>query len=188
MLRATELQNQNHSIVRLEVGQPNFLTPSHIIDSTIAALRENKTSYIPNAGLTELRQAISEHYTHQGIETVNSQIIVTSGSMLSMYSLFIALLSPGDECLLPLPGFGNYQQISSMVRAKAIPYLCRPSDGYLPQMEEIELLISERTKCIVICNPGNPTGAVYPPSLLQSIIELCQRRGVFVISDGEMNP
>lgn len=158
----------------------------HIIQSTIAALNQKKTAYIPNAGSTELRQVVSDLYSQRGIQTNASQIIITSGSMLAMYSLSLALLSPGDECLIPLPGFGNYQQMTSMMRAKSVPYLCRPSDGYLPRLEELASLITSRTRCIIICNPGNPTGAVYPPSLLCEIIKLCQKRGVFVISDGRL--
>eukprot|EP01036_Dinobryon_divergens_P025069 gene25069-33582_t len=182
MLRASELQ-KTHEIVHLEVGQPNFSTPVHIIESTIAALNQKKTAYIPNAGSTELRQVVSDRYGQRGIQTNASQIIITSGSMLAMFSLCLALLSPGDECLIPLPGFGNYQQMVSMVKANSVPYLCRPSEGYLPRIEELASLITARTRCIIICNPGNPTGAVFPPSLLRDIIELCQKRGVFVISD-----
>ncbi len=131
-----------------------------------------------------MRQAVSDRYSQRGIQTSISQIIITSGSMLAMFSLSMALLNPGDECLVPLPGFGNYQQMASMVKAKSVPYLCRPSEGYLPRIEELASLITVRTRCIIICNPGNPTGAVYPPALLRDIIELCQKRGVFVISDG----
>ena len=170
----------------MEVGQPNFSTPVHIIESTIAALNQKKTAYIPNAGSTELRQVVSDRYSQRGIQTNPSQIIITSGSMLAMFSLCLALLSPGDECLIPLPGFGNYQQMVSMVKANSVPYLCRPSEGYLPRIEELASLITSRTRCIIICNPGNPTGAVFPPSLLREIIELCQKKGVFVISDGRL--
>jgi len=186
MLRATELELSvlPRELVRLEVGQPNFNTPAHIVNATIIALQSNKTAYIPNAGSTQLRQAISEHYCSKGIPTTHSQIIVTTGSMLSMFSLAMSLLQPGDECLHPLPGFGNYQQISSLIRCRSIPYLCRPNDGYLPRISEIERLIGPKTKCIVICNPGNPTGAVYNRKLLEEIIQLCKERNIFVISDG----
>eukprot|EP01035_Chromulina_nebulosa_P057520 gene57520-78806_t len=86
MLRASELQ-KTHEIVHLEVGQPNFSTPVHIIESTIAALNQKKTAYIPNAGSTELRQVVSDRYGQRGIQTNASQIIITSGSMLAMFSL-----------------------------------------------------------------------------------------------------
>lgn len=183
MLLASELEKSN-PVLRLEVGQPNFPTPVHIIESTIKALQQNQTTYVPNAGYTELRSAICNWYNKKGFPTDISQIIVTAGSMLSMYSLVVALLQEGDECLVPLPGFGNYQQMISLVKAKSVPYLCRRSDGYLPRVTEMEQLISPATKCIVICNPGNPTGSTFNESLLRDIGNLCKRRGVFIISDG----
>jgi len=158
----------------------------HVVSAASAALLDAANStYCPNAGLTTLRRAIANDvYTaRKKIPTTERQIIVTTGAMLSMHSLFCTLLNPGDEALLPLPGFPNYQQSVSLVGAVSVPYLCRPKDGYQPRIEEIKELMTKKTKVIVLCSPGNPTGAVLSPHLTQQIIQLASERGIFVISD-----
>jgi aspartate/methionine/tyrosine aminotransferase len=171
-------------IIHLEVGQPNFNPPARVIASTINALRDGHTTYIPNDGDRRLREVISKHYSTKMIPTSMNQIVVTAGSMLSMFSLFSILLKPDDECLIPSPGFGNYLQGIAMVHAKPVPYPTSTSTQYLSTVTAIENVINERTKCLVICNPGNPTGAVYDRDLLRDLVVLTKKHQIFLISDG----
>jgi len=97
----------------------------------------------------------------------------------------VTLLQPGDHCLLPLPGFPNYQAAVAMVGGHCVPYLCAPEDGYLPTLATIQQQATVTTKCIILCNPGNPTGATYPTELLCSIVQWAHSKGIFVISDGK---
>ena len=194
MVRADMLRDQMsksgivENIVRLEVGQPNFSTPAHVINAAHDSLRRGDTKYIPNAGLWHLREAISEEYFMKKnlIPTVPEQIIVTPGSMVSLFSLLSLFLSSGDECLVPVPGFPNYTQIISLLRAQPIPYLCKSSAGFLPQISDLENLINPRTKCIIVCNPGNPSGAKFPKVLVQEIVMFAKKHDIFIISDGQL--
>ena len=186
MAAAVKLETSSGSpVIHLEVGQPNFATPKNVVDACIDALQGGKTAYCPNAGIPELRHVIANKYNKQFPSSACSadNIMVTSGSMLSLYSLYLTLFKPGDECLIPFPGFPNYQQGLSMVHAKSVPYPCHSKNGYFPEVDDIESLIGPRTKGLLICNPGNPTGTSYPMDLMERLIALARRHDLFVISD-----
>lgn len=110
---------------------------------------------------------------------------MTLGTMLSMFSLFRAVLEPNDDCLIPFPGFPNYYQSIKLLNANAIPYITTAAENYLPTIESLEKLITSKTKCLVICNPGNPTGANFDKKLVEDIVKLTRSKGIYLISDGE---
>jgi aspartate aminotransferase len=174
-----------HPVIRLEVGQPNFATPPHVVDATIQALRDGHTAYGPSNGTLALRQAIVDRFNSDGFATNLNQIVVTVGSSLSLFSLLATILHRGDECLLPIPGFPNYMSAISLLGGKSVPYLCSPENGYLPTLETVKSSCTQNTKCLIICNPGNPTGSCYSKELLQEIILWAHGKGIFVISDGK---
>lgn len=185
MVRASKLDEEDkegRKCIRLEVGQPNFSPPKHVIEALSYAIKQQKNlTYCPNAGLPSLRKTIADMYSmRKNIPTTQEQIIITTGAMMSMHSLFCTLLNPHDEALLPLPGFPNYQQSVSLVGAISVPYLCRPSDQFLPRLKEIESKITEKTKLL---SPGNPTGAFIPPQLTKDIVQMALEKNIFVISD-----
>lgn len=181
-----DIESPLNPVIHLEVGQPNFKTPVFIVEATIKALQDGHTTYNPNNGVLSLRKAIASKYCDSGYDTQTEQIVVTVGSSLSLFSLLVTLLQPGDHCLLPLPGFPNYQAAVAMVRGHCVPYVCLPSDNYLPTLRGIQQQATEKTKCIILCNPGNPTGSTYPTHLLRSIVQWAHSKNIFVISDGEL--
>jgi len=184
MARASEIESGGTSVTHLEVGQPNFAPPQHVIDSTIASLERGETAYVANNGIAPLRDAVANYYaTVTGVPTSAENVIVTNGSMLSIYSLQSALLNPGDEVLIPNPGFPNYQQGCAMARGSTVTYPCWPSNDFLPTLQDLEQRITDRTKLLILCNPGNPTGAVYPKQLLDQILQMAVDRGLYIISD-----
>ena len=177
--------SSSSSVIHLEVGQPNFATPDNIINASVEALKAGKTAYCPNAGISELRKAVAQKYNSQNSHAAcgAENIMITTGSMLSLYSLYLTLFKPGDECLIPFPGFPNYQQGLSMVHAKPVPYPCHAKNNYLPNLADVEAMIGPRTKAILICNPGNPTGASYSMGLMENMMKLAEKYDLFVISD-----
>eukprot|EP00035_Acanthoeca_spectabilis_P013689 m.255783 g.255783 ORF g.255783 m.255783 type:complete len:423 (+) comp15948_c0_seq6:5940-7208(+) len=194
MARAWELQESlpNDRVIRLEVGQPNFPSPPHVIDATIEALHDLKNqAYIQSTGLPELREAVARRYSERHhVETVPSQILATHGAMFGMATALMATIGSGDEVLVPDPGFPNYVEAVHMMSGKAVPYPCRPQNGFLPDVAEIAERISPRTKMVVLMSPGNPTGAVMPLDLLEQIQQLALDRNVYILSDeiyGDLN-
>ncbi|MDE0169959.1 MAG: aminotransferase class I/II-fold pyridoxal phosphate-dependent enzyme [bacterium] len=170
--------------MRLEVGEPSFNTPDHIIEAALRAAREGHTGYGPNGGLASLRELLA-HKIRQidGFEVSPGDIVVTPGGMNALYSCYRALINPGDEVLLPTPGFPNMDAMVRMMGGCPVFYPLRAADGYLPDPERIAALATERSTTLFVNTPANPTGAVFPARLMQDLVELCNRHDLWLLSD-----
>lgn len=171
-------------VVSLVGGQPNFATPPHIVAAVHAALDAGHTTYISSAGIPELREAVAAKFQREsGVPTDTANTVVTSGAMAALAGSLFALLEPGDEVLLPDPGFPNYTAQAMLTGATIVPYPLRLDNDFLPDPNEVERLITPRTKAIMLCNPGNPTGQVFGRTLIEEIVALAQKHDLYVISD-----
>lgn len=195
MAKALEMEMNHDKIIHLEVGQPNFKTPKHIVDACVNSINQGNTQYIANSGIYSLRETLSKMYENDyNIKTNINNIIVTSGSMLSLHSIIRCIFNKNNNeyCLLPIPGFPNYLQTLQLLGVNALPYKCYPNNNYLPNILEIEELIQNtiklnnninKIKCMIICNPGNPTGSNFSKQLIQDMLKLAQKYNILVISD-----
>lgn len=190
MSKSAELERNEQPfgrVIHLEVGQPDFRTPSHILEATSDAVlnTESMTQYIANAGIDQLRELVADRCSREApsVATTAENILVTPGAVMAMASAFAVGLEPGDEVLVPDPGWPNYSLSAVVLSAIAVPYSCPASGGWLPSLPAIEQAITPRTKMIVLCNPSNPTGAVLPEALLRSVLELAGQHGLFVLAD-----
>lgn len=171
-------------VARLEVGEPSFVTPSHIIEGALEAARLGHTRYGPNGGLVSLRELLSEKLSSvNGIQAGVDEIVVTPGGMNALYSTFAILLEPGDEVLLPTPGFPNMDEMVRLLGGVPRFYHLRPSAGFLPDLDELASLVTDRTKAMFVNSPSNPTGRVYERDLVQRLVEFADRHDIWVISD-----
>ena len=171
-------------VIHLEVGQPDFPTPPHIVEATSRYLREGHTKYVANAGVTQLRTAVASYFQNKtGVETKVENILVTQGAVMSVATAFMALLESGDEVLLPDPGWPNYQMAVSLLYGTPVHYELRPENQFFPSLEQLEELVTPRTKLLLICTPSNPTGQVYGPELMQSLLDFARRHDLYVLSD-----
>ncbi len=170
--------------IRLEVGEPSFNTPDHIIEAALRAARDGHTGYGPNGGLASLRELLAEKIRQiDGFEVSPGDIVVTPGGMNALYSCYLALINPGDEVLLPTPGFPNMDALVRMMGGCPVFYPLRAADGYLPDPERLAALVTDRTTTVFVNTPANPTGAVFPARLMQGLVELCNRRDLWLLSD-----
>lgn len=170
--------------IRLEVGEPSFNTPDHIIAAAYEAARAGHTGYGPNGGLASLRELLARKIAHvDGFEAPPENIVVTPGGMNALYSCYLALLNRGDEVLLPTPGFPNMDALVRMMGGTPVFYSLRAADGYLPDPDSIAALVSDRTTVLFINTPSNPTGAVFPARLVRELVELCDRHDLWLLSD-----
>ena len=171
-------------VIHLEVGQPNFPTPPHIVDAMCKFAREGHTQYVANAGVIELRSAVAAYFEKRtGVKTGPENILVTPGAVMSCASAFAALLEPGEEVLLPDPGWPNYGMAVSILHGKPVAYNLRPENQFLPDLDELDALVTARTKLIVICSPSNPTGQVYDEEMMQGLVEFARRHDLYLLSD-----
>ena len=170
--------------IRLEVGEPSFTTPGHIISAAYEAARAGHTCYGPNGGLLTLRELLAEKVQAvDGFSTHPDNIVVTPGGMNALYSCYLALLNPGDEVLLPTPGFPNMDSMVRLLGGRPVFYPLRAADGYLPDPERLDGLVSDRTSILFINTPSNPTGAVFPARLMEELVTLCDHRDLWLLSD-----
>jgi len=176
--------DQNPDAIRLEVGEPSFTTPQHIIDAASSAAAAGYTRYGPNGGLTSLRELLVDKIQKvNGFKAAFDQVVVTPGAMNGLYSIYAALLNPGDEVLLPTPGFPNMDETVRLLGGQPVFYELERHDGYLPDPDRIASLVRPRTKALFLNTPNNPTGAMLPPERIEAILSVTSERGVWVISD-----
>jgi aspartate aminotransferase len=170
--------------IHLEVGEPDFPTPPHVVEAAYAAARSGHTRYAPNAGLPELREALAEKVTgRNGYEARPEQVVVTQGGVEALYSVLLTLLDPGDEVLLPDPAWPNFRMISHLLGAREALYPLTAEGGFLPRVEDLERLVSPRTRAILLNSPSNPLGAVLPRDRLAELLEFARSTGLWVLSD-----
>ena len=172
------------NVIHLEVGEPDFSTPQHITDAAFAAASAGWTKYSPNAGLSALRRQVAARASRHSKEpVVTDQVVITPGAIGALYSALMAVVDAGDEVLIPDPGWPNYEAIVHLAGARAIRYQERASRGFLPDAAEMAGLITPRTKALLINTPGNPSGAVFPESLMAEISAIVRRAGIYLVSD-----
>ncbi len=172
-------------IIHLEVGEPSFITPPHIIEQAFEAASAGATRYTQSGGVLPLRQAIADRYTEKWGKPVTPNMVMAShGGVNAINSTILALIDPGDEVLVPDPGWPNYKSILGLahgVPVRVSPWRSRPVTCQMPR--RLEALITSKTKMIITCNPGNPTGAVWPAETVEAIVKLAKKHDLYVLSD-----
>lgn len=170
--------------IRLEVGEPSFTTPEHVIDAAMNAARAGFTKYGPNGGLASLRELLAAKIAKvDGFEIDPDQVVVTPGGMNALSSTYMALIDPGDEVLIPTPGFPNMDQMVSLFGGVPVFYPLSADNAFLPDLAMLEKAATAKTKLLFVNTPSNPTGAVFPPGLMEGLVELCQRHDLWLLSD-----
>jgi aspartate aminotransferase len=184
LVKARALEAQGRRVVHLEIGEPDFDTPSHIIQAGQAALESGLTHYGPAAGLPELRQAVSAYLARwRGLDVPWDRVIITPGGKPVMFYTIMTLVNPGDEVLYPNPGFPIYESMVRFVGGKAVAMPLRQERQFRFDPDEFRALVTDRTRLIIINSPHNPTGSVLAPSDLEAIAEVATERNIAVLSD-----
>lgn len=170
--------------LRLEVGEPSFTTPTHIIEAAAAAAMDGHTGYGPNGGLHSLRELLVDKVrTVNGLTVDAEQIVVTPGGMNALFSTYLALLDPGDQVLLPTPGFPNMDEMVRLVGGEPVFYGLDVSNGFLPRIGDLDAMVTGRTKVLFVNTPSNPTGAVFPDSLMADLVAFARAHDLWLLSD-----
>jgi len=170
--------------IQLHVGQPNFPTPQHIKDAGKRAIDDNLTFYTHTQGLLSLREKLAAKLERvNGIRVTPDRIATSPGGVGGIAAVFAAVLEPGDEVLLPDPGWPNTRIMLSWTGTKGVFYPCPPNNHFEPDLDALERMISPRTKLLLINSPNNPTGAVYPRPTIERLIDIAQRHNLWLVSD-----
>ena len=184
--RARELEAAGHAIVKLNIGNParyGFEAPAHLREA-IAAHLADSAGYGHEQGLDEAREAIGTQQRARGAQGVAVERIFIGNGVSELIDLSLrALLQPGDEVLLPSPDYPLWSAATILNGGRPRYYRCLASHAHLPDPDEIEALVTPRTRALVLINPNNPTGAVYPRALLERLVAIAQRHGLLLLAD-----
>jgi aspartate/methionine/tyrosine aminotransferase len=184
LVRAKALERQGRDIVHLEIGEPDFDTPSNIIHAATEALQHGWTHYAPSAGLPDLRETIADYVsTTRRVKAAADEVVVVPGGKPIIFYTILALAEPGDEVIYPNPGFPIYESMINFVGATPVPIQLREDLDFRLDVNELKSLISNRTKLIILNSPQNPTGGVLGQKDIKEIAEAIGDRNIMVLSD-----
>lgn len=182
---AKALQAQGRPVISYAAGEPDFLTPSNVVDAASAAVLDPRNyRYTPAAGLPELREAIAEKTLRDsGLSVPASQVIVTNGGKQAVYQSVATLLDPGDEVIMPSPYWTTYPEVIKLAGGVPVEVFAGADQGYLVTVEQLEAARTPRSKVLLFVSPSNPTGAVYSPGQTKALGEWALENGLWVITD-----
>ena len=184
LTRARALEAKGRNIIHLEIGEPDFPTPPHIVEAGKQALDQGWTHYGPTQGLLELREAIAAHVSAtRGVKVGGDRVCVVPGGKPMMFFPMVALLEPGDEVIFPNPGFPIYESMIRFLGAKPVPIPLIEERGFSFDLNVFRERLSDRTRLIILNSPQNPTGGVIPEEDIRAIADLVRERDLIVLSD-----
>ena len=182
--RARQLEREGKEIVHLEIGEPDFATPSNIVEAAVEALHKGWTHYGPSAGLPELRQTVADYVSRtRGVPVSSDEVVVVPGGKPIIFFSILSLVDPGDEVIYPNPGFPIYESMINYVGGRPIPIQLREERDFGLNVDELASLITDRTKLIIINSPQNPTGGVLSRKDIEGIAHAVADRNIFVLAD-----
>jgi aspartate aminotransferase len=183
MQAADALRAAGANVVDFGAGEPDFDTPDNIKRAAEEAMRAGQTKYTPTAGTREFQQAIISFYEKQfGARYERSEVMGTSGGKQALFNAVVSLVNPGDEVIIPKPYWVTFPEIAVFAGAKPV-FVETEDTGFSLRREQIERVLTSRTKLVILNSPSNPSGRVIPPEEFQRIMELLADRGLYVISD-----
>ena len=183
---ADQLEQAGHSVLRLNTGNPamfGFDAPEEILQDMIRNL-PHAHGYSDSRGILPARRAVVQHYQNLGLQDVDIDDVFLGNGVSELVTMAVqALLEDGDEVLIPAPDYPLWTAVTSLAGGRAVHYLCDETAGWLPDLADMAAKITDRTRAVVIINPNNPTGAVYPRELLDGILDLARRHQLLVFAD-----
>jgi aspartate aminotransferase len=184
LAKAKAIEATGRKMIHLEIGEPDFDTPAHIVEAAAEALRAGQTHYVPAPGIPAARVAVAQFLEQSGrLRTSPDRVIITPGAKPIMWYTILALCDEGDEVIYPDPGFPMYESITSFVGAKPVPIPLREENSFRVDPAELESLVTDRTKLVILNSPHNPCGGALTRADCEAIAEIAIRRDLTVLSD-----
>jgi len=183
---AKKVEASGRRVRYLNIGDPiqaGFSTPPHLIAAVERALRDGHNGYVPSAGIPEARQAVAAEYSRRGMPVTADRIVLTSGTSEGIELALSALVDAGDEVLVPTPTYPLYTAVLAKIGARATCYRTDPDRDWLPDLDDVKRRLTPATRALVVIDPNNPTGAVYPESMRRALIDLADRAGIPILAD-----
>jgi alanine-synthesizing transaminase len=183
---ARKVEAAGRKVRYLNIGDPiifGFQTPPHLVDAVEAALRRGQNGYAPSVGILEAREAVAADCARRGMPVLPDRVVITSGTSEGIELALTALAEAGDEVLIPVPTYPLYTAVLAKIGARPVFYRTDPDRGWLPDVDHIRSLITPATRALVVIDPNNPTGAVYPREVRRELVELADRHNFPLLAD-----
>jgi alanine-synthesizing transaminase len=186
VVEAKKVEAAGRKVRYLNIGDPipfGFKTPPHLIEAVERAMRDGHNGYTASAGILTAREAVADEYQRRGVPMTPDRVILTSGTSEGIELALGAMADAGDEVLVPTPTYPLYTAVLGKLGARAVYYRTDPSNGWLPDLDDMKRLVSPATRAMVLIDPNNPTGAVYPEATRRALIDLANRAGIPILAD-----
>jgi aspartate aminotransferase len=181
---ARALEAEGRKVIHLEIGEPDFDTPAHVSETASRAIRDGLTHYCPAPGLPELREAVAAFFARtRDVQVSPDRVVVTPGAKPIMFFVILALCQREDEVVYPDPGFPMYESITAFAGATPVPLPLREENRFRPDPDELESLLTDRTRLVILNAPHNPCGSALDRGDLERIADLVRDRDLYVLSD-----
>jgi alanine-synthesizing transaminase len=170
----------------LNIGDPiqgGFRTPPHLVAAVDRAMRDGHNGYVPSVGIPEAREAVAAEYSGRGVPVTADRVVLTSGTSEGIELTLSALVDAGDDVLVPTPTYPLYTAVAAKIGARAVSYRTDPERGWLPDLDDLKRRLTARTRALVVIDPNNPTGAVYPDPVRRARIDNGVRAGIPILAD-----
>jgi aspartate aminotransferase len=180
----TEAAWRTPGAIVLSIGEPGFPLPRHVLEAGMDCLDRDETNYTPNAGIPALREAFAARFSEQhGKQIPPDRVYVVDGAQQGLHLVMSLLLAPGDEIMIPNPGYPTFGMTSRLLHAVPVQYPLYPENDFQPRIEDVEALITPQTRVLMLNSPSNPLGAVLNENLMRGLVELARRHDLWIISD-----
>ena len=183
---ARKVEASGRPVTYLNIGDPNpfgFEPPAAAVEAYVKALRDGRDGYVPSPGIPEAREAVAQEWSRIGFPADVDRVLVTAGTSEGIELTLTALVNPGEAVLVPSPTYPLYTAVLAKIGAEASYYRTDPANGWLPDLAQLESLVTPRTRALVVIDPNNPTGAVYPEHVRRALIAVAERHGLVILAD-----
>jgi alanine-synthesizing transaminase len=170
----------------LNIGDPNqfgFLTPPHLVDAVDRAMRDGHNGYTASAGIVEAREAVAADFLARGVPVHPDRVLITSGTSEGLELALTAIVDEGESVLVPLPTYPLYTAVLAKIGAEPQYYRTDPANGWLPDLDDIRRRVTPKTRVLVVIDPNNPTGAIYPDDVRRELIGIAETHGLVILAD-----
>ena len=183
---AKEVEARGQKVRYLNIGDPvafGFQTPAHLVDAAVGAMRDGHNGYVPSAGIPAAREAVAAEYASRGIAVSPDRVLITTGTSEGIELALNALVDEGDDVLVPSPTYPLYTAVLAKIGAHPRYYRTDPNRDWLPDLDHLRSLVTPNTRVLVMIDPNNPTGAVYPPSVRRALIDFAEQHDLTILAD-----
>jgi alanine-synthesizing transaminase len=183
---AQRVEQSGRTVTYLNIGDPipfGFKTPAPLVEAVRRALADGHNGYVPSPGIPQAREAVAAEWTRTGFPATPDRVLITGGTSEGIELALTALVNPGEAVLVPMPTYPLYTAVLAKIGAEPSYYRKDPARGWLPDLEHLESLITPRTRALVVIDPNNPTGAVYPEATRRELIAIAERHGLTILAD-----